>query len=32
MLDYTETDVIVEDEMEAPSDWDAGTITFDPYV
>jgi hypothetical protein len=20
------------DEMDAPSDWDAGTITFDPYV
>lgn len=22
----------VEDEMDAPSDWDAGTVTFDPYV
>lgn len=20
------------DEMDAPKDWDAGTITFDPYV
>jgi hypothetical protein len=20
------------DEMDAPSDWDAGTINFDPYV
>jgi len=25
-------DFLVEDEMDAPSDWDAGTITFDPYV
>jgi len=25
-------DAVVEDEMDAPSDWDAGTITFDPYV
>jgi hypothetical protein len=22
----------MRDEMDAPSDWDAGTINFDPYV
>ena len=41
MLSYTEGDVVildemntllVEDEMDAPKDWDAGTITFDPYI
>jgi hypothetical protein len=20
------------DEMDAPADWDAGTVTFDPYI
>jgi hypothetical protein len=42
MLSYTEGGVVVleeidvfdptADEMDAPSDWDAGTINFDPYV
>lgn len=35
-LGDAEADAIVDaigvDEMDAPSDWDAGTITFDPYV
>ena len=22
----------IEDEMDAPADWDAGSVTFDPYV
>ena len=37
ILDWDAGDVIViestdDDEMDAPKDWDAGTITFDPYV
>jgi hypothetical protein len=23
---------VVEDEMDAPADWDSGTVTFDPYL
>jgi hypothetical protein len=24
--------LVVEDEMDAPADWDSGTVTFDPYL
>lgn len=35
ITDYPELlDVVIfdEDEMDAPSDWDAGNVCFDPYV
>lgn len=31
-LDAAILATVVEDEMDAPADWDSGAITFDPYL
>lgn len=32
LVDALESAIVEDDAMDAPADWDAGNVTFDPYV
>lgn len=31
-VEVTAALLVEDDEMDAPSDWDSGSVTFDPYL